>query len=147
MQYRPRTTAPAPGAGSPRISPPDFSVFYAAEVRSVVDLAFALTGDRALAEDLAQEAFAAAFRSWGRIGRYDDPAASVRRVVANRRVSAFRRGVREAKALSRLDQRPAPESSPTVPQPVAEVWAAVRQLPLRQAQVVALHYANELTLT
>ena len=62
----------------------------------------ALSGSRWGAEDLAQEAFLAAHRDWGRIGSYQQPAAWVRRVVANLAVSAFRRRVAETKALARI---------------------------------------------
>lgn len=126
----------------------DFSAFYASEIRSVVDLAFVLCGDRATAEDLAQEAFVAAFRKWDRIGRYDKPGAFVRRVVANRRVSWFRRQMREARAKTRLhsNRESVDFAEMTLPAPAAEVWAAVRGLPRRQAQVVALHYADGMSL-
>ena len=38
-------------------------------IRSWVRLAFALTGDWSLAEELGQEAFVRAWRSWGTIRR------------------------------------------------------------------------------
>jgi hypothetical protein len=59
-----------------------FDVFYRRELRPVVGLAYVLTGRRSAAEDLAQEAFVAAYRRWRDIGGYDDPGAWVRRVVA-----------------------------------------------------------------
>lgn len=127
--------------------PLDFAAFYALEIRAVVDLAFVLCGDRSTAEDLAQEAFAAAFRKWDRIGTYDNPGAFVRRVVANRRVSWFRRQIRETRAKARLDANNEPLPAQIVlPPPAAEVWAAVRQLPHRQAQVIALHYLDGMSL-
>ncbi|MDH3729509.1 MAG: hypothetical protein OES13_00085 [Acidimicrobiia bacterium] len=55
--------------------------FYARECRSVVGLAYVLSGSRLGAEDLAPEAFAAAYRSWDRIGDYDKPGAWVRRLL------------------------------------------------------------------
>ena len=80
----------------------EFDDFYLTEYAGVVGLAYALSGSRWAAEDLAQEAFLAAHRSWDRIARYDQPGAWVRRVVANLAVSAFRRRVAEAKALARV---------------------------------------------
>jgi RNA polymerase sigma-70 factor, ECF subfamily len=123
-------------------SPETFEDFYVREFRAVVGLAFALSGSRSGAEDLAQEAFLAAHRTWERVGGYEDPGAWVRRVVANLSVSAFRRRAVEAKALARiaLGQRPAlPELSAAD----AEFWSAVRSLPRRQAQVIALHYLED----
>src|SRR3954467_14502477 len=61
-----------------------FDDFYTAEYPSVVRLAFALTGRLAVAEEMAQEAFLAAYRRWNRISRYDEPGAWVRRVVTHR---------------------------------------------------------------
>lgn len=124
-----------------------FPSFYASEIRSVVGLAYALSGSRAAAEDLAQDAFSAAFVRWDRVGVYDNPGAFVRRVVANRSVSLFRRQLREAKAMVRLsNSRQHYVSEPDLPSPAAELWAAVRKLPKRQAQVVALHYLDGLSL-
>ena len=53
----------------------------------MIGLAYALSGSRAAAEDLAQEAFLAAHKSWDKVGGYEKPEAWVRRVVANMSVS------------------------------------------------------------
>jgi RNA polymerase sigma-70 factor (ECF subfamily) len=131
--------------GSDRSVPerPSFEDLYLKDFQAVVGLAFALSGSRWLAEDLAQEAFLAAHRNWPRISTYDQPGAWVRRVVANLSVSAFRRRVVEAKALvsmARSDRSPLSE----LPSDDAEFWDAVRSLPRRQSQVVALHYLEDL---
>jgi RNA polymerase sigma-70 factor (ECF subfamily) len=120
----------------------DFRDFYLKEYAAVVGLAYALSGNRWLAEDLAQEAFLAAHRNWGRIAGYDQPGAWVRRVVANLSVSAFRRRVADAKALARLAVGQA-EALPDLDAEDLEFWRAVRSLPRRQAQVVALHYLDD----
>jgi RNA polymerase sigma-70 factor (ECF subfamily) len=120
-----------------------FEDFYLKDYQAVVGLAYALSGSRWLAEDLAQEAFLAAHRSWPRVSAYDQPGAWVRRVVANLSVSAFRRRVVEAKTLVRLglgERRRLPE----LPPDDAEFWEAIRSLPRRQSQVVALHYLEDL---
>jgi RNA polymerase sigma-70 factor (ECF subfamily) len=122
--------------------PERFEDFYMREYFEVVGLAYALSGSRWAAEDLAQEAFIAAHRDWERISTYDRPGAWVRRVVANLSVSAFRRRMAEAKALARIAFGQAAE----VPDFAAgdpEFWAAIRALPRRQAQVVALHYLED----
>ena len=131
-------------ATSPRIlgSLESFESFYATEYPAVVGLAYALSGNRWVAEDLAQEAFLAAHRDWDRIAAYEQPGSWVRRVVANLSVSAFRRRVAEAKALGRLALGHAPAVA-ELPADDAEFWRAVRRLPRRQAQVVALHYLED----
>jgi RNA polymerase sigma-70 factor (ECF subfamily) len=119
-----------------------FEDFYRKEYRAVVGLAYVLSGSRWAAEDLAQEAFLAAHNDWGRISRYDQPGAWVRRVVANRSVSVLRRRAVETKALVRLafGERPI---LPSIPEDSGAFWDAVRSLPKRQAQVLAMHYLED----
>lgn len=121
----------------------DFESFYRREYRSVLGLAIVMTGRRQLAEELTQEAFLATFRQWDRVGAFESPEAWVRRVVANRSVSAFRRATSEARALLRLGRPQREEVSPDIEAGV-DVWREVRRLPKRQAQVVALTYVEDL---
>jgi RNA polymerase sigma-70 factor (ECF subfamily) len=119
----------------------DFAAFYRREYRSIVGLAYVLSGSRSGAEELAQEAFAAAYRDWDRVARLDSPEAWVRRVVSNQSVFRFRRVTAEARALLRLGDRPTvPEFSPET----VDLWQAVRRLPRRQAQAIALRYLLDL---
>ena len=120
-----------------------FEDFYSEEYAAVVGLAYALSGSRSGAEDLAQEAFLAAHRDWQRIGRYDRPGAWVRRVVVNLSVSAVRRRVAEAKALARVAAFGERTMVPDLAAGDPEFWTAVRALPRRQAQVVALFYLED----
>jgi len=117
-----------------------FETFFSREREAVLGLAFALTGDRGIAEDVVQEAFLEAFRRWDRIARYDKPGAWLRRVVANMSVSAFRRRRGELRMLTRLVARQdLVELSPST----LAFWQAVRGLPRRQAQVAALFYLED----
>jgi RNA polymerase sigma-70 factor (sigma-E family) len=120
-----------------------FEEFYRKEYPSVVGLAYALSGSRWVDEELAQEAFIAAHRRWDRIAGYDQPGAWVRRVVTNLSISSIRRRVVEAKALVRLGHRER-DRVPERPTGDVEFWEAVRSLPRRQSQVVALHYLEDL---
>ena len=127
-------------------APEAFEDFYRREYVSVVGLAYALSGSRSGAEDLAQEAFLAAHRNWQTIGAYQRPGAWVRRVVANLSVSAFRRRIAEAKALARAafgERTDLPDLGAADP----DFWSAVRSLPRRQAQVVALFYLEDLPIS
>lgn len=128
-------TTPVPG---------DLDDLYRREYRSVVALAYGLSGSRSAAEELAQEAFLEAHRAWDRIAGYDDPGAWLRRVVANRSVSQVRRRVAEARALTRVMGRR--ELPALLAEPDAEFWKAVRRLPRRQAQAIALHYLDDLSV-
>jgi RNA polymerase sigma-70 factor (ECF subfamily) len=116
----------------------DFASFYQRELRRAIGLAFVLSGSRSGAEDLAQDAFLKAYKQWETVGAYDNPGAWVRRVVSNGSVSRFRRGKAEAKALVSLtgSMYVVPDMSPDA----MATWAAVRKLPKRQAQAIALRY-------
>ena len=128
-----------------RLSVPlSFDEFYAAEYSAVVRVAFVLTGRLNVAEELAQEAFLAAFRRWDSIARYERPDAWLRRVVVNRSVSAWRRATTEARLVARLSRERARE--PAFDAPDDEVWEAVRSLPIRQRQVVALVTIDDLSV-
>jgi RNA polymerase sigma-70 factor (ECF subfamily) len=121
-----------------------FDAFYRAEYRSVVALAAALSGSRWAAEDLAQEAFSAAYRRWDQVGAFEYPHLWVRRVVANKSVSLIRRSVAETKARTWFGNgRPPLEQMPDESE---EVWDAVRRLPRRQMQVIALVYLGGLSV-
>jgi RNA polymerase sigma-70 factor (ECF subfamily) len=130
---------------SVRVALEDFDSFYAREYASMVALAFVLSGSRWAAEDLAQEAFLVAHQDWDRIGGYERPGAWLRHVVMNLSASAFRRRVAEAKALARIALGQTP-SVYEMPEESADFWNAVRSLPRRQAQVIALHYLEDLSI-
>lgn len=113
-----------------------FESFYRREYRAVLALAHVLSGSPSLAEELAQEAFIAAYRDWDRIKK---PEGWIRAVVSNKARSVFRRRYAEARALVRagpvrttiVDELPADS---------AHFWSEVRRLPTRQAQAIAFLY-------
>lgn len=130
--------------GLPRVE--GFDSFYRREFPKAVALAYALTGSSAAAEDLAQDSLVAAHRHWGAIGGYDKPGAWLRRVVINRAASFHRRRAAEWRAERRLASGDAASTVPDLEPAAAEVWAAVRKLPRRQAQAIALFYVDDLSL-
>lgn len=132
--------APLPRAFASGVD--SFEQFYSADFRQVLGLAFVLTGNRQTAEEVAQEAFTAAYRRWNVIGSYDSPSAWVRRVACNHAASKIRRSVREARALLRFGAQIA--EPVTLDESNEAFWAAVRRLPNRQAQAVALYYLEDL---
>ena len=116
-----------------------FESFYRREYRAVVTLAHVLSGSPSLAEELAQEAFTAAYRDWDRILK---PEAWIRTAVSNKARSLLRRRYAEARALARAG----PSRATTVdemPADTAHFWAEVRRLPTRQAQAIALLYLED----
>jgi RNA polymerase sigma-70 factor (ECF subfamily) len=121
--------------------PSSFDDFYGREVRSVLAVTMGLTRRRGEAEEVTQEAFYRAYRDWDRVGRMDHPGAWTRRVALNIAVGRWRRFRSEARALLRL----APSIEMPAPEPEsARFWDAVRALPDRQAQAIALTYVEDL---
>lgn len=117
-----------------------FDAFYEREFAPMVAIAFAVSGSRLVAEDIAQEAMIRAYRNWERVSTYDKPGAWVRRVTINLASSALRRRASEVKARLRLRPVDAvPEPEPTD----AHIWAAVHELPGRQRSAVALFYLED----
>jgi DNA-directed RNA polymerase specialized sigma24 family protein len=68
----------------------EFRDFMAARWPSLARLSYGLTGDQALAEDLAQTALVKAYSSWSRVRRADSPDAYVRRIVISTNSSRLR---------------------------------------------------------
>src|SRR3954452_5817312 len=118
-----------------------FETFYAREYRSLVALTYVLSGSSSVAEDLAQDAMTATFRQWSRVSAMDSPTGYLRRTAAHLAVSGIRRRTAEAKAFLRLSAQRDP--LPAMDAPDEEFWAAVRLLPSRQSQAVALRYVYD----
>ncbi len=125
----------------------DFDRFFRAQLRPLIALAYGLTGSRLVAEDLAQEALMATFNKWEQVSQLDNPAAWVRRVVANRAVSNIRRRILETKVAStHLRNRDHEPVIGSVSSDSEHVWAAIRSLPRRQAQVITLRTLDRSTV-
>jgi RNA polymerase sigma-70 factor (ECF subfamily) len=118
-----------------------FDAFARRQRRVLVAFAWTLTGDVGLAEDIAQEALHATWLAWDRDGGLDQPEAWARRVVANQATDRVRRAGRERRALGLVGARPDPAVD--LPTTDHEFWDAVRALPARQAQAIALHYLED----
>jgi RNA polymerase sigma-70 factor (sigma-E family) len=125
----------------------EFSDFMHGRWSQLVRLGYGLTGDRQLAEDLAQTAFAKAYASWGRVRRADNPDAYLRKIVINANSSRFRK--------VRVDEM----LTDAVPELVAAadeagrrgdrdaLMSALMQLPYGQRAAVVLRYWLDLSET
>jgi RNA polymerase sigma-70 factor, ECF subfamily len=120
-----------------------FNAFYGAAALRVVRHCYALTGNLADAQDIAQEAFARAWQRWGSVSQYDSPEAWVRKVATNLATNRWRRD-RTARAFARelAGEQVTSEISPNT---VALV-AGLRTLPERQRVVLVLHYLADLSV-
>lgn len=160
MTEPPRTAPPArrrprrdPSPATGRALPgAEFDSFYTDEWSTMVALGWSLTGSWAIAEELAQDAFADAYRRWDEVAVLDRPGAWVRRAVINRSASHHRhRGVEErgrrrlqTGTMNRERQMvdtTGDDATDRVSDPA--FWVAVRSLPERQLACVALHYLED----
>ena len=109
-------------------------------------LAYLLTGDRALAEDLVQEAFVRVVGRFRHLRVPDAFEAYLRRTIVNLHTSYLRRRRLERAYLER--EHAAARPGPTVMPDVGvreELWRALLALPARQRVAVVLRYYEDLS--
>jgi RNA polymerase sigma-70 factor (sigma-E family) len=111
----------------------EFAEFYRASRDSCLRAVTAVVGDRELAEEQVAEAYARAWTSWRKVGRYAAPRAWVVRTALNTGVSWWRR--RREVPLAGHDTAAADDTSGGVD---PALIAALRRLPTRQREVLAL---------
>jgi RNA polymerase sigma-70 factor (sigma-E family) len=112
----------------------DFAAFYETARDDCLRAVTATVGSRQTAEELVAEAFARAWASWPKVADHPAPQAWVVRTALNVHVSWWRRRRREVPATAWTD----PPSPADAPMPDGRVMAALKSLPARQRQVVAL---------
>ena len=96
-----------------------------------------MTGSRAEAEDLVQEAYARAWQSWEKVSRYSDPEAWVRTVACRIRVSVWRKTVNRMAAHRRHGVA---EEVPGAGADYVAIVAALRRIPAEQRRAIVLHH-------
>jgi RNA polymerase sigma-70 factor (ECF subfamily) len=121
----------------------EFSAFFASQYGELCWLGYLLTGSRAEAEELAQEALVRTWWRWKLVGRPDDPASYARQVLVNRRRSLLRRAAVEARWLAR--SRPQEVALSPGDERALVLWQAVGALPARQRAVLVLRFREDLT--
>ena len=116
---------------------------YAAHAPDAARLAYLVTGDRALAEDLVQEAFVRMFGRFRDLRNPDAFGAYLRKTVVNLAKSHFRRRGVERTYVEREARQPVA----TVEHPSGreEMWDALKRLTPRQRAAVVLRYYEDLS--
>lgn len=94
-------------------------------------------GDRAAAEDVAQDAFAQLLVHWRKVSRYDQPGAWVRRVALRMAMRWRTRRIAEARAISLMS---GPEAHPTSD---PDLDRALRAIPIMQRAAIVLRYFED----
>ena len=120
-----------------------FDELYHWNVRKVVHLVYASTGDLTLAQDCTQEAFSRAWQQWSKVSRCDDPFAWVRTVARRLAISVWRKRTNQSLAHVRHGTH---ASTPRPSEDRVAVMTALLTLsgPVREA--VTLHYLADLSI-
>jgi RNA polymerase sigma-70 factor (ECF subfamily) len=117
--------------------PSEFDAFYTGSVRRVTSHLYAMTGSRAEAEDLVQEAYTRARQNWAKVSGYADPEGWVPTVAFRIRVSAWRKAVSRATAHRRHG---VPEHDAGANPDYVAIVTALRRINPQQRQAVVLHH-------
>jgi len=112
----------------------EFAEFYRSSRDACLRAVTAVAGDRELAEEQVAEAFTRAWMSWGKVRRHPAPRAWVVRTALNLGVSWWRRRHREVPLAEHDAATPGGISDGVDP----GLIAALRRLPVRQREVLAL---------
>jgi RNA polymerase sigma factor (sigma-70 family) len=132
------------GVGSKR---PDFAEFYRDSADECLRTVLLSVGDLATAQDLVDEAFARAWASWASVGKHPAPKAWVVRTALNANISRWRRSRREVLVSDPGAIANPLASSVTADGPVdPKIMAALKRLPARQREVVALRLILDLDI-
>lgn len=117
-----------------------FAAYFERQHAPFARLAYLMTGDSSVADDLAADALAEVWRHWERVESADSPGAYGRGIVMNLARQWVRRQSRERLWMLEPFKR-APESD--IPA-VLDVRSALRRLPHRRRACVVLRYAFDL---
>lgn len=119
---------------------------YAAHWRQLVRLSVLLVRDQGTAEEVVQDAFISLHQRWGRLREPERALAYLRQTVVNRSRSVLRHRTVVLKHAAR-ERMPedAPAADSDVGSPRDVVLTALRELPQRQREVVALRYYLDLS--
>ena len=118
----------------------EFAEFYAAAWGDCLRIVMVSVADRPLAEDLVAEAFTRTWASWQKVRGLAEPRAWVIRSAMNARVSWWRRHRLEV-TLGSQDTMAATSQDLALD---SSLVAALRRLPVRQREVIALRLLLDL---
>ena len=129
------------------VSRRSFSALYETHAPAAMRLAYLLTGERELAEDLVQDAFVKVLGRFGELRRPDDFAAYLRRTIVNLSHSTFRHRRLERDYLLRERQQVTRSPMSWDPELVEqdELWQRLQLLAPRQRTALVLRYYLDLS--
>ncbi|OJF11362.1 RNA polymerase sigma factor [Couchioplanes caeruleus] len=118
-----------------------FEEFYTGSRHRLITYLYAMTGDRAEAQDAAQEAYVRAWQRWSTVSTYDNPEAWVRSVAHRLCLKHWRKAKNRVTAYLRHGTDP--DVDPPSENTVALI-TALRQLPVAERQVITMHHLMDL---
>jgi RNA polymerase sigma-70 factor (sigma-E family) len=124
-------------------SEPDqqITALYQAHALGLAKLAYLMTGDQPMAEDIVQEAFLGLYRRWATLVDQDKALSYVRSCVLNACRQLHRVKHRQPKFhLDPLEDIKSAEEAAIIGEANRAVLAAIRRLPPRQREAVVLRY-------
>jgi RNA polymerase sigma-70 factor (sigma-E family) len=131
------------------VAEPTFDDYVASRGAALLRLAFMLSGDRHLAEDLTQDVLIKVYDRWSRVGRMEQPDAYVRRMLVNSHVSWRRRkSSTEVPVENDSEDAAGAAAVADAAEDMAEreqAWQLLATLPRRQQAVLVLRIYEDLS--
>jgi RNA polymerase sigma-70 factor (sigma-E family) len=111
--------------------------------RRAYGIAYRLLGQPVAAEDIAQETLARAYVAWNKVG--DDATGWCVRVAFNLAMDQLRTAERDRRRQRQLIALDSPSGTDLYAADRVDLYAALRGLPRRQRQIVALRWIGDLS--
>lgn len=124
----------------------EVAALYARACPSLVGLLTVIGGNRADAEEIAQDAFVRLLEHWNRVRDYADPEAWLRTVAVRQLVSRQRRRQVAARGLAALGRRAATAPPAAGPGHDVELVESLAELPVAHRAVLVLHHLHDLSV-
>jgi RNA polymerase sigma-70 factor (sigma-E family) len=120
-----------------------FEEFYTGTRHRLITYLYAMTGDRAEAQDAAQEAYVRAWQRWSTVSGFDNPEAWVRTVGYRLCLNHWRKAKNRIAAYLRHGGDP--DADPPSENTVALI-TALKQLPEAERQVITMYHLMDLSV-
>jgi RNA polymerase sigma-70 factor (ECF subfamily) len=120
-----------------------FDELYASTSQRLLRYGYALTGDLTEAQDVVQETYVRAWRSWRQVAAHPAPEAWLRLTASRLATDRYRRLAGLRRAVTRSGPTP-PVGPPS--EDAVLLAAALRRIPSDQRRALALHYLLDLSV-
>lgn len=130
-------------------APDDFETWVSSRVPALLRYALLVTGNSEDAQDVVQDALAAAWTKWPRVRESRDVDAYVRRMIANANISRWRRSRRREILMPDPPSREFTHAAIELAGPASPaddpMWTACLSLPRRQRAALVLRFYEDLS--